>query len=825
MKTNPLDHRRRPFSISMNVYRQPVTQLNPCRMMKMLCKLVVIIILVMGGSHVSAQSKQVLITGRVLESSGDVPIEFASVAVKNKKDESLVTGTATDAEGRFEILCKHADVYVEVSFMGFIKKTISAFEEADGRVALGDILLEEDRKTLGEIVIEGERSQTEFHLDKRVFNVGQDLSSSGASALEVLNHVPSVKVNIEGKISLRGSQGVRILINGKPSVLASEQGNALGSITADMIEKIEVITSPSAKYDAEGTAGIINIVLKKEDAEGINGAVTVNTGVPNNHSLGFSLSRRTEKLHLFSQVGVGHRTFPEKSKTINQDLEEGTAIRSVGDRKKNETFYNLILGADYHLNSSNQISVSGHWAYEKETENGTIDFTSTDGQGVSLSEWQRSESTTAGNPKWQYDVQYEKKFSDNKEHRLLVTALGNFFGKDQRSRYAHALKSGMDPGTGDQRIGTEFKEAEYTFKADYTWPITEQWEFESGIQHQFNDLSNDYAVSNLVSEAWQNDPALTNIFEMDRHVSAGYAIGAYEGKKLGVKVGLRVENTRLSTFLRNTDGSDHQQYLNLFPSAHTSYKFTDKISFQLGYSRRIYRPGLWELNPFNNIQNNYIIETGNPELQPEFTDAIETVGIFEVNAVSINLGLYHRYTSDAIEEITTIKENVSVTKPMNVGVEKTTGVELNAKYLPVDWLSIAMDLNFNYLARTGAVEDQSFDFKTHQWESNITTKFKFPADIDLEVSGNYSSAYQTIQGRVSDIISADVGVRKKIVNGKFILNLSVRDVFASDIWETRLKQSGYSLYEWYKMGRFVTFGVSYGFGKGEAMEFSGQKMF
>ena len=794
-------------------------------MKKLLHSLVLVISVVLTCQQLSAQDTQVMISGRVLENSQRVPVEYATVLVKGMSDDKLLEGTTTNDEGNFEIECALTDLYVEISFIGFATKAVTGLKPKNGRILLGDILLEQENTTLDEVVVEGERSQTEFHLDKRVFNVGQDLSSSGASVLEVLNHVPSVNVSIEGRISLRGSQGVRILINGKPSVLAGEQGNALGTITADMIERIEVITNPSAKYDAAGTAGIINIVLKKEDKNGMNGSVTVNVGVPNNHSLGFSLNRRTEKVNLFTQLGIGHRTFPLKQRTIIQDEADGSSITSGGEREKNETFYNVIMGTDYHFSKTSQLSLAGHFAYETETEYGTTRFTSLDGVDLIDSEWQRSESTAATNPKWAYDLQYQKHFKDDKEHELLLTALGNFFGKAQHSDYTNVALRGSNSGGGDQRTETDFSEAEYTFKSDYTRPINSDWKLEAGAQYQVNDLFNDYSILRPGSERWVPDPDLTNKFEMDQRVLAGYSIGSYEGDKFGLKLGVRIEGTTLETHLVNTSEGNNQQYTKLFPTAHTSYKFNKKLSLQAGYSRRIYRPGIWQLNPFLNIQNNYRVETGNPLLQPELTDAMEVTAIFNLPAVSLNAGVFHRYTTDAIERIATMNDNVSTVMPVNTGEENITGVEMNAKFTPAEWMTLATDFNLNHLAKLGIVEGNSFDFSTTQWDARLTTRFKLPADIDFEVMGRYRSSYQTIQGLMSDNHSADLGVRKKIVKGKAILNLSVRDVFASSVQQSDVHQSGFYLHEWRKQGRFVTIGVSYGFGKGEAMEFSGQKRF
>ena len=398
------------------------------------------------------------------------------------------------------------------------------------RANLGVIPMKEQIQTLEEVDIRAEKSQTEFKLDKRVFNVGRDLSSTGASALEVLNNVPSVNVNIEGQVSLRGSSGVQILINGKPSVLASEEGNALGTITADMIDKIEVITNPSAKYDAEGTSGILNIVLKKDERQGVNGSVTLNTGTPNNHSVGLSLNRRTEKFNLFTQLGVGHRTFPNKSEMRNESLTRASITSSEGESEKNETFYNLILGTDYHIDKYNVISLTGHLAVEEELELSDTEFTQ-------LASWRREEETTAINPKYQYELNYKREFKDNKEHSLLFGVLGNFFGKDQSATFTNTALSGTVP-FGDQETRNDFQEARHTFKLDYTRPLSKIFTLETGAQLVLQDVGNDYEVNEFIDGVWVQDPNFTNDFEFHQDVLGVYSTGAYEGNKWGIKLGL-----------------------------------------------------------------------------------------------------------------------------------------------------------------------------------------------------------------------------------------------------------------------------------------------
>ncbi len=767
-----------------------------------------------------AQTGGVEITGTIIDTQSKQPVEHATITIKDSKTQNMITGTVAGEKGDFSITTDASDIYVEVSFIGYKSNTIKDISVANGKVVLGTILLSEDKQLLDEIMVVGERSTTEFQLDKRVFNVGKDISSTGMSALEVLNNVPSVNVNIEGQISLRGSTGVQIMIDGKPSVLADEQSNALGTITADMIEKIEVITNPSAKYDAEGTSGIINIVLKKEEKKGLNGSISVNTGTPDNHSVGISLNRRTEKFNLFAQLGAGYRSLPRDSESINTDLNKNTTVNSGGTSYRNETFYNVILGTDYHIDGHNVLTLSGNFAYEIEDQPSSTNFSFLDDTNSLVSAWRRDETTEATNPKWQYDLQYSREFKDNEEHTLLFNALGRFFGKDQASEFENTNISGSEI-YNDQQTETKFQQADYTFKLDYTRPFTDKVKIETGAQYVINDVGNDYAVRDLVEGEWIPDDNLTNNFEYDQKVLGLYGTGAYEGDKWGVKLGLRMENTNLNTLLTNTNEANSQDYINLFPSAHTSYKFTELFSLQAGYSRRIYRPRLWDLNPFFNIRNNFNVRTGNPDLQPEFTDSYEVTGIFVFGKASLNAGVYHRYVTDVIERVSRFEDNVNTTTPLNIGTDKTTGFEVNAKYDPVRWLAINGDLNYNQFNREGDFENQSFDFEGDRWSSRLTTKFKLPAQFDLELTGNYESGYQTVQSQVADNAYGDIGLRKKMMEGKAVINFAVRDIFASRIRKITTNQPDFSLYNEDFRGRFVTLGFSYGFGKGEAMTYSG----
>ncbi|MFY0598689.1 MAG: TonB-dependent receptor [Cyclobacteriaceae bacterium] len=783
----------------------------------------ILIPLLFGINDLFAQDKdEIEILGLVLEDISKEPVPYATISILDKETHELITGVTTDQDGKFSLNTTHSNFYVEVSFLGFESKKIDAFSAKKGKINLGTILLPESNQILEDLVIVGDKSTTEFQVDKRIFNVGNDLSSTGMGALDVLNHVPSVNVSIEGEVSLRGSTGVQILIDGKPSILADEQSNALGTITADMIERIEVITNPSAKYDAEGTSGILNIVLKKEEKKGLNGSVSINTGIPDNHSVGVSLNRRTQKFNLFTQMGVGYRSLPRYTENINRNLLNNTTIESDGKSYRNETFYNIILGTDYHINKHNVLTLSGNYAYEIEGQPSNTSFNSFNSSNALTSQWNRKEVTDATNPKWQYEFQYKKDFEDDKDHDLILSGLGRFFGKKVSSEFTSQTTLGIEEYP-NQRTKTNFQQADFTFKLDYTNPINDKVTLETGAQYVINDVGNDYSVLDQLDDDFVINSNLTNNFEYDQKVLGMYGTGSYKFEDWGVKLGLRVENTNLSTLLTNTNETNTQNYTNLFPSAHASYKFSEAISIQAGYSRRVYRPRLWDLNPFFNIRNNFNIRAGNPNLQPEFTDSYEITGIFIVGKMAINTGVYHRHTQDVIERVSFFEDDVNTTTPVNIGSNQTTGVEFNAEYDVTKWMNLNGDFNYNYFRRTGSFESQLFSFQADQSNARLTSKFKLPADLDVEITGNHQSSYKTVQRNISGTTFMDFGVRKGFLKKKTVLSLSVRDVFASRVRESITEQSEFDLYNLSRRGRFISLGFSYGFGKGEAMTYSGSR--
>ena len=781
---------------------------------------VIFSLLLLSSQCLYSQNGEIKVRGYVSDSLSQSAIAYASILIRDKNSLELINGTSSDENGFFELETFSEEVIFEVSLIGYQDYIIKEFEFLNNEVDLGEIRLTPQTDMLKEVELVGEKSTTEFRLDKRVFNVGKDLSSTGASALEVLDNVPSVTVSIEGQISLRGNSGVQILINGKPSVLASDSGNALGTITADMIEKVEVITNPSAKYEAEGTAGIINIVIKKEERKGLNGSFSLNYGSPLNNSGGLSLNKRTERFNLFTQLGSGYRKLPTifNNKNLNLLTQEG--VHTQGREYRNEVFYNIILGTDYYINPQNVITVSGFYAFEDEEQPSNTNVKIFENQNDLVAERDREEKTEAGNPKYQYELIYKKDFLNDEDHDLILSATGNLFSKRQSSEFSNKTVLGSATFK-DQQTRTYFREAVHIFKVDYTNPFSEKWTLEAGAQYGDNDVSNDFEVKNDSNGSWVVDPGLTNTFSFSQRVLGIYGTTSYESNLWGLKLGLRMESTAIETNLVNSNQKNNQNFEDLFPTLHSSFKLNTSLSLQAGYSRRIYRPRLWELNPFFNIRNSFNIRQGNPDLGSEYSDSYEVSAIYNIPGLSLNFSLFQLFTSNVIEYISRLNDNISVRKPENLGTKKANGIEMNGKLDLTNKIVINGDFNFNAFDRKAYWNEQSFDFKGERWSTRISSKIKLPKEIDVEFAFDYRSNYKTIDGQVSPSRNINFGIRKKVLNKKGVINLSVRDIFATRIQESRALRNNFNIINRSYAGTFFRLGFSYGFGKGDAMEFRG----
>lgn len=752
--------------------------------------------------------------GIILDSKTNAPLEYATISVINKKTSGILKGTITDQKGKFNITIDKEieNYYFLIEFLGYKFQTISVLDFSKDKIDLGTILMQLEESQLDEVIVTAEVSKTTFKLDKRVFNVGTDLSNSGASALQILENVPSVTIGIKGDISLRGNSNVKVLINGNASASKSNGKAALNGISPDMIDRIEVITNPSAKYDAAGTAGILNIILKKERKSGLNGALTANAGTPESYGLGVNLNYRTDKINLSGGINGDYTSTKSYDKSVSIDKTQvpNESRFSNGNGLAKEKDLGANFGMDYNISPTDFLSVATSVGISKGDSKNTYDYRTVVGNTTANAN--RAETSDNKSPNYELSTNYKKTLGGKDEHTLEARYSGFNYTEKNRAGF-------INTGTFDtqQRSKTKFSEGSNTAQIDYKYPFgkkEEEGTLEFGAKFGNRKLKNDYSVDDLSAGNWINNASFTNLFQFNENLWAGYSTYGQEFGKFGVKVGLRLENTRLSTKLENTNQENKQNYTDLFPSLHTSYKFTDDFSLQLSYSRRILRPDMFSLNPFESISDQFSQFQGNPALKPEYSNSYEFGAIKNLEKGSLFASVYARTTNNTVEETQQLVNGITIVKPLNIGERNDLGVEFNNSYRVTDWFKMTSEFNWFYYKRTGNYLNQVFNFNSSQWSAGLSSTFKTPIDLDAEISLNYTSKEKQLLQTQNSNFYSNLGLKKKLCNNRITVNLSVRDLFNSRRWNTIVDQP--SLYRSQNFrwgGRQINLGVSIKLGK------------
>lgn len=760
------------------------------------------------------------ISGFVFDQNTKTALEYATVSVFDKRTETVLKGVLVSSDGMFEIELdkRNSEVYVVIEFLGYESKKIENLVFENQEIDLPNIYLGPNVKQLKEVVVTGEVSRTIFKLDKRIFNVGKDLTSSGASTLEILENIPSVTTDLKGNISLRGNNNVKVLINGNASASTSNGKSALNGIAPDMIERVEVITNPSAKYDAEGTAGILNIILKKERKSGLNGALNLQTGIPNNHSLGAFINYRTENLSINGGVKAGYNTYISTDESLTRD-KTANPIQNFfanGDGENDSKIFNVNLGIDYNLTKTDFISAGGALGISKGDRNFNYDYRIDDLDGNIKNISKRSENTSTDSPNHEYFLNYKKTFNGNEEHMLEAKYSALYFADFFSSVF---VNSGDVLSNTQQRSSTDFTETGKSIRLDYSYPFGEEGKIEIGAKYDIQRMKNTYKVDDLIDGSWMKNTNFSNVFIYNEDLLGAYATFAQEFGKFGIKTGIRLEQTNFKTLLEETNKESIQNYTNLFPSVHTSYKFSEDFSIQLSYSRRISRPNMHTLNPFESISDNFSQFQGNPALQPEYSNAYELGTIKDFDKGSLNVTIYARTTTNTVERTQNVNNGVTIIKPYNIGKRNDLGLELNANYKAANWWRVSSDFNWFYYNRTGNYLNQNFDFSSNQWMAGLTNKFKLPIKLDAEVTIKYRSRRKLLLVTIDDYFYTNLGLKKKLFNNRMALNFTVRDLFNTRKFGLLSDQDDFYRFQSTRWGgRRFTLGASIQLGKAEVQK-------
>ena len=746
--------------------------------------------LVLTNTFVFAQNnaqRQFLIKGTMTDEQKNT-IPFGNAVIYNTLDSTLVSGAMSDDQGIFEISVSPGNYFLKATFLSFEEKRILNLNVTDQDVNLGTIVLKTGATSLDEVVVQGERSQMVLALDKKIFNVGKDLANAGGTAADILSNVPSVAVDVEGNVSLRGSGNVRILIDGKPSGLVSlKGGSGLQQLQGSSIERIEVITNPSARYEAEGMGGIINIVLKKERKEGINGSFDLITGYPSNFGVAANVNYRRKNLNFFVNYTASYRNAPGKSSLYQELYRNDTTFisRQRSTNRLKGMNNNARAGIDYFFNPQNVLTASYTWRLNKGKRFSDIQYLDylfgfNNLQGIT----NRTQDETETEPNSEYALSYKKTFArEGHEFIADVRYLDNWEQSDQ-----YFSEQTFQPGESAagmpailQRSLNDETEKQLLFQIDYVQPFGVDGKFEAGLRSSSRDMTNNYAVTEQMDNGtWHPLAGLTNNFLYEENIHALYGILGNKTGKFSYQMGLRAEWTGVTTTLRQTNEINPRKYANLFPSAHATYNLPRQHALQLSYSRRVRRPQYNDLSPFMTFSDRRNFWSGNPDLNPEFTNSYELGHIKYVEKGSFSSSLYHRYTPGKVVRIRRVDEQgYSTTRPENLATESSFGAEFTGSYSPYPWWKLDGSLNFFRAITDGSNLDANFQSDTYSWFARKTSRFTLWKTTDFQLRGSYEAPQQTPQGKRKAIAALDLAVSRDILHNNGTLTLNVIDVFNS----------------------------------------------
>ncbi|MFD1141537.1 TonB-dependent receptor domain-containing protein [Larkinella insperata] len=737
-----------------------------------------------------AQESKLKVKGKALDAQSNAPLIYASIRLFKQTDSSFVAGAITTETGDFSVDAAAGNYYAVLEFIGYksLKKPGIRLSRENSPLDLGTIKLAASASTLAEVVVQGEKSTMEFSLDKRIFNVGKDLANAGGTAVDILSNVPSVAVDVEGNVSLRGSSSVRILIDGKPSGLVSfKGGSGLQQLQGSMIERIEVITNPSARYEAEGMGGVINIVLKKERKEGFNGSFDVILGNPANYGLAANVNYRRKNLNFFVNYTASYRNTPGRSSQYQEVYRNDSTFltQQNSTSKLKGQNNNARAGIDYFFNDKNVLTGSYTWRISKGkrfTDIRYLDFLNS--LSNPLSTTYRTQDETETEPNSEYALTYKRSFK-RQGHELTadVRFLDNWEKSDQYFSQRTVLPSGQPSSIPNslQRSVNDETEKQLLVQIDYIQPFAKDGKFEAGLRSSFRDMTNDYWVREQTPEGgWVPLPGLTNDFLYEENINALYGIIGNKTRKLSYQAGLRAEWTDVTTTLRQTNDVNPRSYANLFPSVHVTYDLPRQNALQVSYSRRVRRPTYNDLSPFSTFSDNRNFWSGNPDLNPEFTDAFEVGHIKYFPKGSIGSSLYYRYTTGKIVRIRRVDANgFANTRPENLATEDSYGAEFTTSYSFFKWWKLDGSVNFFRAIINGDNLDTDFQSDTYSWFVRANNRVTVWKNTDLQFRGNYEAPQLTPQGRRKAIATLDFAASKDIMKGNATLTLNVLDVFNS----------------------------------------------
>lgn len=761
------------------------------------------------------------IKGAVIDEATRRPMEFVNVVLRSKRDSAIVTGTETDSKGQFLFSNVAAGEYsIRLSFIGY-KERVTAVHRIDAANKswnLGVIPMTEGSVSLDEVLITAQKALFTNSIDRKVYNVGQDIMSKSGSTSELLQSIPSVEVDIDGNVSLRGSSSVLILINGKSSpLMAKSSATVLQQMPASSIERIELITNPSAKYKPDGTSGIINIVLKKNVALGTNGSIGANVGNNSRYNGNVRLNYNPGDVNVFGSYSLraDSRNRINTDSRLQSDPTAGlTHYRDDLLSNANPLSHMTALGVDYAFDPSNSAGISGNYFHNgfTRTENSSKVIQDMLGRNIQLFGRERVD--------FEYEDEYgfklfaEHKFQ-KKDQKLRLEFNGSNTPEQEDNHYTNVYSL---PSASNQFDNSLIKQTERKLELtmDYADPLSEDATFETGYAGEMNRRDMDFYFENFdpLLQRFLKDVSKSNRFIYDEAVHAFYATYERSFGDFGIMGGLRAEGSFIKSNLVTMDSTITNNYFSLFPTVHLTYKLSPAGELRLSYSKRVRRPEGDDLNPFPEYRDPRNISSGNPKLKPEYVHSVEFGCKFETEIFSILPSIYYRYTYDRFTSITQlINDTTLLTTRANLSNDRSTGFELifSADLGDVAAIHGSTNVFFNQIDASNLGYGQNKSVTT--WSGALTLSLNVTKSSMIQVNSNYSSKRLTPQGESLPSYVVNMGMRQELIAGKLSVTATVADVFKtlrreSNLDTPLLHQNLINKRD----SRIIYFGITYNFG-------------
>lgn len=757
------------------------------------------------GVYINSQENKLTVSGKIIDSDYNTPLEYATISIYDSEKKNLINGVISDNSGFFSIEVKKGLYDIKIEYISFRTKSLEKID-VQNSIDLGNINISIDENLLDEIEVVGEKTEIEIKLDKTVYNIGKDLTLKGSSVSDVLDNLPSLEVDVDGNVSLRGNQSVRILINGKPSGLVGISSNdALKQFPSESVEKVEVITSPSARYNAEGTAGIINIVLRKNKLAGLNGSASLNLGDPRRVGISTNLNYRTKKISLFSNIGDNSTKYINGFKNETEyftNSEKNNFLYENGERnsERNSNYYNG--GVEYFFNEKTSFVAS----FVNNSSDGLTNTSNLIDQTFdninSLSERLEDENEIDENKEFSFN--FSKKFND-KGHELTIDyQKEKSFEIESSSILNNKLKPIFERNLSE-KITTDENQNSELYKVDYVLPIGEEGQFEAGFRRSNQHQKIDYLVEKEDNSGnYISDNNLSNTLLYNEKVNAYYTQYGNKKNNFSYLVGLRFEES-ITNVTQVVNGDNTQKkYNDLFPTLNLAIELKEDETITLGYNRRIRRARSYFINPFPSRSSITNIFQGNPNIEPTYSNGIDLGYLKRFSQTTINGSIYFRKSTG---EFTFITENTGESvlvngnlvpvirrTPINLASNSQTGIEFNVNYTKSKLWRVRGNINFFESNLKGEYNGVIYDSKNFSWSGRLNNYLKIFSSVDWQTSLSYRAPQKTAVSNRKARISSNTALSKDLMKDKLTLTFKVNDIFETQKWRIESFNENYRSY-------------------------------